>query len=187
MDLKLIQWLRIKDAYNIDDLSATFDFTRYLLAMRLNQASDFALRVLMFVATNQTDLSKIDDISKRYNISRAHLMKIVNRLARAGLLQTVRGRNGGLRLNLSPEDIRIGDVVRAIEEDFALVECMRGHENKCIITSACHLTAIFAEALAEFLNVLDRYTLADVTQNRNELQNILFARVVAREKSNPAA
>lgn len=153
--------------------------------MRLNQASDFALRVLMFVAANESDLSKIDDISKRYNLSRAHLMKIVNKLARAGLLQTLRGRNGGLRLNLPSEDISIGDVVRAIEEDFALVECMRKDQNKCIITPACHLTAIFAEALAEFINVLDRYTLADITQNRFELQNILFARVVAREKSNP--
>ncbi len=154
--------------------------------MRLNQASDFALRVLMFVATNKTDLSKIDDISMRYNISRAHLMKIVNKLARAGLLQTVRGRNGGLRLNLPPEHIRIGHVVRAIEEDFALVECMRGSQNKCIITPACHLTSIFAEALAEFIKVLDKYTLADITQNRNELQNILFARVLARKKINPA-
>ena len=151
--------------------------------MRLNQASDFALRVLMFVAANESDLSKIDDISKRYNISRAHLMKIVNKLARAGLLQTLRGRNGGLRLNSPPEEIRIGDVVRAIEEDFALVECMRQNENKCIITPACHLTGIFAEALAQFMSVLDRYTLADITQNRIELQNILFARVVAREKS----
>jgi len=110
-------------------------------------------------------------------------MKIVNKLARAGLLQTLRGRNGGLRLNLPPEDISIGDVVRAIEEDFALVECMRGSQNKCIITPACHLTAIFAEALRDFIAVLDKYTLADVTQNRRELQNILFARVVAREKT----
>ena len=150
--------------------------------MRLNQASDFALRVLMFVAANETELSRIDDISKRYNISRAHLMKIVNKLARAGLLQTLRGRNGGLRLSLPPEEIRIGDVARAIEEDFALVECMRGSQNKCIITPVCHLTGVFAEALTEFLRVLDKYTLADVTQNRRELQNILFARVVAREK-----
>ncbi len=152
--------------------------------MRLNQASDFALRVLMFVACNDSDLSKINDISKRYNISRAHLMKIVNKLAQAGLLETVRGRNGGLRLNRSPRDISIGDVVRVIEEDFALVECMRGPEiNKCIITPACQLIAVVDEALKEFMAVLDRYTLADITQNRNELQNILFARVIAREKT----
>ncbi len=151
--------------------------------MRLNQASDFALRVLVFVASNGSKLSKIDDISTRYHISRAHLMKIVNKLARSGLLETVRGRNGGLRLSMSPQDMRIGDVVRAIEEDFALVECMGGRKNKCIITPACQLTGIFAEALQEFMNVLDKYTLADVTQNKNALHNILFARVIAREKT----
>ena len=151
--------------------------------MRLNQASDYALRVLIFVASSNEELAKIDDISKRYHISRAHCMKIVNRLSRAGLLETVRGRNGGLRLNAPLEDIRIGDVVRAIEEDFALVECLRGQENKCIITSACQLPGIFNEALYAFMAVLDKYTLADITQNRNELHNILFARVVTREKT----
>jgi len=152
--------------------------------MRLNQASDFALRVLMFVACNDSELSKINDISRRYNISRAHLMKIVNKLAQAGLLQTVRGRNGGLRLNRPPRDISVGDVVRVIEEDFALVECMRGPENnKCIITPACRLAGIIDQALKEFMAVLDQHTLADITQNRNELQNILFARVIAREKT----
>lgn len=149
--------------------------------MRLNQASDFALRVLIFVSNREPALAKIEDISKCYHISRAHLMKIVNKLSRAGLLETVRGRNGGLRLNLPAEDILISDVVRAIEEDFAIVECMRGCQNKCIITPACQLTSIFAEALGEFMAVLGKYTLADVTQNRSELHNILFARVVARE------
>jgi len=150
--------------------------------MRLNQASDYALRVLIFIANSNEGLAKIDDISKRYHISRTHCMKIVNKLARAGLLETVRGRNGGLRLNASPQDIRIGDVVRAIEEDFALVECMRGAENKCLITSACQLPSIFDEALDAFMAVLDSYTLSDVTQNHVSLHNILFARVVAREK-----
>ena len=153
--------------------------------MRLNQASDFALRVLIFIANCDEKLAKIDDISKRYHISRTHLMKIVNKLARAGLIETVRGRNGGLRLNSSPESIRIGDVVRAIEEDFALVECLRGPENNCIITPACQLPAIFEEALSAFMAVLDKYTLSDITQNRNGLHNILFARVVAREKPAP--
>lgn len=150
--------------------------------MRLNQASDFALRVLIFVANCDEKLAKIDDISKRYHISRTHLMKIVNKLARAGLLETVRGRNGGLRLYGAPDNIRIGDVVRAIEEDFALVECLRGGTNKCIITPACQLPGIFDEALDAFMAVLDKYTLKDVIQNRNALHNILVARVVAREK-----
>ncbi len=149
--------------------------------MRLNQASDYALRVLTFVACSAPKLAKIDDISIRYHISRAHLMKIVNKLARARLLKTVRGRNGGLQLYRPAREISLGDVVRAIEEDFALVECMRGCANKCVISPACQLTQVFNEALQEFMNVLDRYNLADVTQNRSALHNILFARVIARE------
>lgn len=155
--------------------------------MRLNQASDYALRVLIFVASSEPKLAKISDISKRYHISRAHLMKIVNKLSRAGLLETVRGRNGGLRLNSHARDIRIGHVVRVIEEDFALVECLHSTNNTCIISPACKLSGIFAEALAEFMSVLDKYTLADVTHNRFALQNILFARVIAREKNTAIA
>jgi len=88
-------------------------------------------------------------------------MKVANQLTRAGFLKAVRGRSGGLSLARRPETIRLGDVLRATEPDFALVECFRSG-NKCLITPRCRLRGVLREALAAFSGTLDRYTLADL-------------------------
>ena len=88
-------------------------------------------------------------------------MKVVNQLTRAGYLTAVRGRSGGLELAMSPDKIRLGDVVRATEPDFALVECF-APDNRCLITPRCRLRGVLKEALAAFIETLDRYTLADL-------------------------
>lgn len=129
--------------------------------MRLTAFSDYALRVLMYARASGDRLVTIEETAKAYGISRAHLMKVVNILTRAGYIKAVRGRSGGFTLAMKPEDINLGAVVRATEPDFALVECFAGG-NKCVITNHCRLPNVLNEALRAFVGVLDSYSLADI-------------------------
>ncbi|MEI2735685.1 MAG: Rrf2 family transcriptional regulator [Rhodoblastus sp.] len=129
--------------------------------MRLTNFSDFSMRLLMYAAVNEDRLITIEETSEVYDISRAHLMKIANTLTRAGYLKAVRGRSGGLKLAKPPKKIRLGDVLRATESDFDLVECFT-KDSQCVITRACRLRGILHEALDAFAATLDRYTLADL-------------------------
>ncbi|MBU6456081.1 MAG: Rrf2 family transcriptional regulator [Bradyrhizobium sp.] len=129
--------------------------------MRLTNFTDYALRLLMFAAAHEDRLITIEEVTEVYKISRGHLMKVTNSLTRAGYLKAVRGRSGGLKLAKSPRKIRLGDVVRATEPDFALVECF-GAESQCRITRCCRLAPILREGISAFNTVLDKYTLADL-------------------------
>jgi Rrf2 family nitric oxide-sensitive transcriptional repressor len=129
--------------------------------MRLTDFSDYALRLLMYAAAQGDRLVTIEETAKLYGISRAHLMKVANQLTRAGFMKAVRGRSGGLALAMQPERICLGDVLRATEPDFALVECFRSG-NLCLITPCCRLRGVLKEALAAFSATIDRYTLADL-------------------------
>jgi Rrf2 family nitric oxide-sensitive transcriptional repressor len=130
--------------------------------MRLTNFSDYALRMLMYAASSGGRLITIEEASRVFNVSRTHLNKVANALTRSGYLKAIRGRSGGLVLGRRPEMIRIGDVVRLTEPDFALVECF-ATGNQCVLTRCCKLSGMFGEAMASFQNTLDRYTLADVT------------------------
>jgi Rrf2 family transcriptional regulator, nitric oxide-sensitive transcriptional repressor len=129
--------------------------------MRLTTFSDYALRLLMYAAAHPDRRVTIEEVSRSYNVSRAHLMKVANMLTRAGFLTAVRGRSGGLELARRPSEVRLGDVVRASEPDFALVECF-ATGNQCLITKCCRLPDVVNEALGAFVTTLDRYTLEDV-------------------------
>jgi Rrf2 family nitric oxide-sensitive transcriptional repressor len=130
--------------------------------MRLTNFSDYTLRLLMYAAAQQGRRITIEETSKVYGISRAHLMKVANMLTQAGYLKAVRGRSGGLELAKRPEKIRLGELLRLTEPDFVLVECF-GVADQCVITSRCRLRGALEEALDSFLATLDRYTLADLT------------------------
>jgi Rrf2 family nitric oxide-sensitive transcriptional repressor len=129
--------------------------------MRLTNFSDYAFRILIYAAARRDRLITIEETARAYGISRAHLMKIANMLTRAGYLKAVRGRTGGLTLGRAPDEIRLGDVMRATEPDFALVECFTS-ENRCIITPNCRLRRVLGEALDAFVATLDSYTLTDL-------------------------
>ncbi len=129
--------------------------------MQLTKFSDYALRVLMFAHAAGDRLVTIEEMAASYRISRAHLMKVVNALTRTGYLTAVRGRSGGLRLAKPAAKIILGDVVRATEPVFALVECF-STGNQCVITGCCRLPRVFNEALDAFLGVLDRHTLESI-------------------------
>ncbi len=130
--------------------------------MRLTNFSDYALRLLMFAAAQDDRLITIEETAALYGISRAHLMKVANQLTRAGFMKAVRGRSGGLSLGKPPQKIRLSDVLRATEPDFALVECFATDDNQCLITPRCRLRGALKNALSAFMRELDGYTLADL-------------------------
>lgn len=130
--------------------------------MRLTNFSDYALRMLMYAASAGDRLFTIEEAARAFGVSKTHLNKVANTLTRSGYLRAVRGRSGGLLLGCRPEAIRIGDVVRLTEPDFALVECF-ATGNQCVLTRCCKLSGMFGEAMASFQSTLDRYTLADIT------------------------
>lgn len=132
--------------------------------MRLSTFSDYSLRVLMYLGAQPDRLVTIAEIAAGHGISESHLMKVVHRLGRCGLVETVRGKGGGMRLALAPQNIVLGDVIRQTESDFTLVECF-GTSATCRIQGACHLNAILGEALNAFFLVLDGFTLADLLVN----------------------
>jgi|SRR5690606_10674233 len=143
--------------------------------MRITRYTDYSLRVLMYVAVREEgELSTIGEVAKAYNISKNHLMKVVQELTSIGHLHAVRGKNGGIRLNRDPKDINIGALVRRMEQDLALVECF-GSSNQCVITPACQLKNVLAEAMEAFFATLDKYTLADLLPpaRQKDLQNLL--------------
>jgi len=130
--------------------------------MRLAEYTDYTLRVLMYCASNPERLITIAEMAQVHDLSKNHLMKIVSDLARQGLVETTRGRGGGVRLVKAPAKIRIGDVVRASETDFRLVECFDEHTNTCTMTASCRMKRLFGRALAAYFRELDGATLADM-------------------------
>jgi len=131
--------------------------------MRLTLHTDYALRVLLYLASQKDDArATIREIARIYRISHNHLVKVVHRLVQGGWVQTVRGRKGGLKLARDPAQIRLGEIVRATEPDLLLLECFDLATNTCPIAEHCALKGALARALGAFLRELDAITLADL-------------------------
>lgn len=142
--------------------------------MNLKKYTDFALRVLIHAGLKRDgELVSIKEISEVFSISREHLRKIVYELNKKGLLETVRGRNGGVRLAKEPEEINVGMVVRHFENDFVLLECFDKGCDYCVISPGCKLKRALHEALQAFLEVLDTYTVQDLLANDKELRRLM--------------
>jgi Rrf2 family transcriptional regulator, nitric oxide-sensitive transcriptional repressor len=141
--------------------------------MKLTFYSDYSLRLLMYVSVKRNGLVTIQEVADAYGISKNHLMKVAFELGRKGFLETVRGRGGGLRLARPPEKIGVGEVVRAMEEDFTMVECFDPKANQCVITGPCRLRGALSRALKAYFAVLDEYTLADLAGQNPVLTRVL--------------
>ncbi|QKR98510.1 Rrf2 family transcriptional regulator [Sphingomonas sp. CL5.1] len=139
--------------------------------MRLTRYTDYAMRVLLYLGARPDRLCSIAEVSRAYGISQNHLMKVVNDLANAGYVASVRGRGGGIRLGRKPEEINVGALVRHTEDGFELVDC-----GDCLISPACGLTVALAGALAAFMAVLDGYTLQDLLTVRPDIVKLFAAR-----------
>ncbi len=129
--------------------------------MRLTLLTDYALRLLIHLAQHPQRVCTIAEIAGRYDVSQAHLMKVTHQLGRAGWIITTRGKGGGMRLARAPQDIRVGEVVRSMEPDFFIVECFSSGSS-CSLTGSCQLTGVMDGALRQFIDHLDRHTLADL-------------------------
>ena len=144
--------------------------------MRIATYSDFALRLLMYAAVKHPNYVTITEVSKAYGISKNHLMKVTHELALAGYLDTVRGRNGGLRLARSAKEINVGHVVRLTEAGSALVECFDPATNRCVITPACKLKHVLSDALEAFFVTLEQTTLADLISDPRSLSALYLTK-----------
>lgn len=133
--------------------------------MRLTAYTDYALRTLMYLATHRDGLVTIAEIAEVHGISKNHLMKVVYQLGLTGMVETVRGRKGGLRLKREPADINIGEVVRNTETDFYMAECFDPSGNHCLYSPACALEGVLHTATAAYLGVLDSVTLETLVAN----------------------
>ncbi|MBY0380491.1 MAG: Rrf2 family transcriptional regulator [Xanthobacteraceae bacterium] len=139
--------------------------------MRLTRYSDYAMRVLIYLAARPDRVSSISDIANTYGISQNHLMKVVHDLRKAGYIASRRGRNGGVKLALPASDIGVGSLLRLTEDGFDLVDCPN-----CILTGSCSLSSALDEATAAFLAVLDRYSLADIVEGRRDMLRTILVR-----------
>jgi len=141
--------------------------------LRLTVYTDYALRLLMYLALKQDGLATIAEIAESYDISRNHLMKVAHQLGVAGYVETVRGRRGGLRLAKPAEAIGLGEIVRHTEPDMAVVPCLEPIDEPCALRRCCVLRSALEKACFAFVEVLDGYTLRDLVQPRARLQSLL--------------
>ncbi|MGU7780594.1 Rrf2 family transcriptional regulator [Burkholderia sp. PU8-34] len=157
--------------------------------MRLTDYTDYSLRVMLYLAVRGEGLATIQEISDAYGISKNHLMKVVQRLGELGWVDTVRGRNGGLRLFPDSVQLTVGQVVRATETDFALVGCFAGGETSrgCVIEPQCRLKGVLAAARDAFFAELDRHTLGELAQPASPLAALLGVKPIAIVRDAPSA
>ena len=146
--------------------------------MRLTLHTDYALRTLISLATGEEEWTSVRAVAEAHQVSRDHLGKVTQALAREGFIETRPGRTGGMRLARDPAAIGIGDLVRRLEPSLAPVMCLErtAGESGCVITAGCGLIAPMKKAVDAFLAVLDEYTLADCVQRRDTIQRALLRR-----------
>ena len=143
--------------------------------MKLTQYSNFTLRTLQFAALRDPALVTVDEVARAHNISKSHLVKVAYELSQRGYVETVRGRNGGMRLARPAEDITVGKIIRWTEAPLELLECFNAETNTCPLQGLCHLSRGLKKALGAFLAVLDDLTIADISSNRRALNNRFFS------------
>ncbi|MBD9508107.1 Rrf2 family transcriptional regulator [Ensifer sp. ENS07] len=136
--------------------------------MRLTKYTDYAMRLMIYLGSQQSGLSSIREISNTFSVSQNHMMKVVQDLSNGGFLESVRGRNGGIRLARPPSEINLGALLRHTEELTDLINC-----EGCRIASACTLPVVLSEATAAFVAVFDKYSLADLVDRRAALGTLL--------------
>ena len=138
--------------------------------MRLTSYTNYSLRILMYCGVHPERLVTIPEIATAFGLSRAHLLKSARQLGQLGYLQTIRGRNGGIRLALAPEQMVVGDIVRALEDTSEFVECFNPARNQCRIAGVCKLSGLLRRGLQRFYEELDTMTLADLVSDGEELR-----------------
>lgn len=142
--------------------------------MKLTGFTDYSLRVLIYLATDTTRRATIAEIAESFDVSENHLVKVVHFLGKRGWIDTVRGKGGGILLAMPPDQVSIGRVVRDTEGAAVPAECFSEDGGHCVISRSCHLKGVLGEAVKAFYAVLDRYTLEDISRNRQTLSKVLM-------------
>lgn len=145
--------------------------------MRLTRQSNYAIRALVYCAVNEPELSRVADIAKSYNISELFLFKLIKPLVENGLIETVRGRHGGIKLGKPADQITLFDTIRLTEENFALAECFEDGAD-CPLIGECDLNGALREALGAFFAVLQKYTIADLASKKRSIRDRLGLNVI---------
>jgi Rrf2 family nitric oxide-sensitive transcriptional repressor len=143
------------------------------LTVHLTQFSDYGLRLAIFLGCHPGRPVSVDEVGRAFGISRHHLVKVVQKLTDLGVVDTQRGRGGGMRLVKEPAEINVGWLVRQTEPHFNVVECFEPATNTCPIAPACGLKHALSRAQRAFLAVLDEYRLDQILTRRNELVSLL--------------
>jgi Rrf2 family iron-responsive transcriptional regulator len=141
--------------------------------MRLTKQTNYAVRIMMYCAANGDRLSRIPEIARAYNVSELFLFKILQPLHKAGLVETMRGRNGGVRLGRAATDITLFDVVRVTEDSFSMAECFDDNAADCPLIDSCGLNTALRRALNAFFDVLSEYTIDDLVKARPQIHMLL--------------
>ena len=141
--------------------------------MKLTRQTNYAIRALVYCAVNEPGLSRVADIAKAHGISELFLFKLIKPLVENGLLKTVRGRHGGIKLGRPADEITLLDTIRLTEENFAMAECFEGGDVSCPLVDSCDLNAALREALGAFFEVLESKTIADLAGSRRSLRERL--------------
>jgi Rrf2 family nitric oxide-sensitive transcriptional repressor len=140
--------------------------------MKLTQHADYGLRMSMYLALCRPETATVGRMAEALGLSNHHLMKVAQELRREGIFVSHRGRSGGLALAREPSEQSVGQIVRALES-FEIVECFDESRNRCILTPACGLQGVLSEASLAFLEVLDRYTLAELLTKPRKLRDLV--------------
>ena len=141
--------------------------------MQLNKQTDYALRVLLYLAfVGETRLVNIDEIVSKFHILRNHLIKIISKLARLKFITTYRGVNGGMKINPETLDMTLDQIIAVFEPTFEVVQC---EHLVCPLTGMCRLKAVLDEASNNFVATLSKYTLAEMLPaNESTIQKIML-------------
>lgn len=141
--------------------------------MRLTTFSDYSMRVVMYLGIQEERLVTIYEIAQAYNISENHLMKVVHQLALNGYVETIRGKNGGLRLARDPKTINLGELIRKSEGDTGILPCL-DTTDVCCIQPSCKLMGVLREAQNALFDTLGKYTLADLLIDNDSQRHLLL-------------
>lgn len=141
--------------------------------MRLSKQTNYAVRTLIYCAVNENDLSRIPHIADAFGVSDMFLFKIIHPITKNGMLETVRGRRGGIKLGRPAHEIGLLEVIKVTEENFALSECFGHDRNSCPFKHTCVYTGVLARALDAFFSVIGEYTIADLAHSPQLLESAL--------------
>ena len=130
--------------------------------MYLSKFSDYAFRILIYLAKNQNKLCTVEELANNFQISEHHVKKIVHKLAKTEYITSIKGRNGGISLGMEPKNINLGEFLKITEDNLYIVECFCEESNTCNLNKNCKFKRVIYDALSSFIDEFKNYSLEDI-------------------------